>query len=62
MRSIIWIRTQGVRMESALGGMESSGTDVCNQDRRDTKKYNLTVDAMRGQAAMPYNALALIPY
>jgi hypothetical protein len=41
-------------MESVADGMES---------RPKTEKYKLSLDAIRGRAAMPYNSLCeLIPY
>ena len=50
-------------MESAKGGMESFQRNVWNQDRRVTKRYTLSRDAMRGQAAIPYNSQReLMPY
>jgi hypothetical protein len=41
-------------MESVIDGMES---------RPKTEKYKLSLDAMRGRAAIPYNSLCeLMPY
>ena len=63
MRSIVWNPQPVAVWNLALASMESMRSIVWNQERRKTEKYKLSLDAMRGRAAIPYNSLCeLMPY
>ena len=63
MRSIVWNPQLFAVWNLALASMESMRSIVWNQERRETEKYKLSLDAIRGRAAIPYNSQSeLMPY